>query len=125
VPNVPPVDPATALREWHARLSGLDPLAPPAEFDAGRWGQLVDDACWLYQGFASRAVRDGWSALDLFGVLPARPGWGGLVDRLRSSRDLKMTGERAVWTRLGVPDRLCRGAGDGLAKAGCVVLWGC
>ncbi len=87
------------------------------------WQQACDDACWIYENFASRAVRDGWSAHDLFGVLPWHLGWGGLCDRLAGARNLKMEGERAAWSRFGVRDWTCRGAGDDLVSSGLVLIW--
>ena len=77
----------------------------------------------IYENFASRAVRDGWSAHDLFGVHPSRPGWGGLCDRLAGARNLKMEGERAAWSRFGVRDWTCIGAGDQFITSGLLLIW--
>jgi hypothetical protein len=123
VPIVPivPIQPARVLRKWHAHLSRLDPDQPPDGCNAW-WRQAVEDSCWLYENYASRAVRDGWSAHDLWGVMLAHPGWGGLTDRLRGARDLKMDSDRAAWTVGGVRERFCRGGGDDL-RADLVLIW--
>jgi len=116
-------NPTAILRDWHARLRVLDVYAPPEGMDAKRWAQAVDDACWIYTNFASRAVRDGWSALDLFGMHPTVCGGGGLCDRLRSARNLKMDADRAVWSWAMDRGTFCRGGGDALAASGVVVIW--
>jgi hypothetical protein len=128
VPNVPTAplritdtQARAMLRHWHGRLLLLDPLKPPAGCDWW-WRQAVTDSWWLYENYASRAVRDGWSALDLFGVMPAKPGWGGLVCRLRGARNLKVDADRAVWTVSGERERICRGGGDDLRDV-LVLLW--
>lgn len=121
VPNVP-LHPSRVLREWHGHLSRLDPDRPPDGCKAW-WRQAVEDSWWLYENFASRAVRDGWSALDLFGVWPAKRGHGGLLCRLRGARNLKMGGARAAWSSFGVASQTCAGMGDSLAPAGVVLLW--
>jgi hypothetical protein len=110
------------LREWHARLSRLDDTTAPDGFTFGQWVQRVNDACFLYSHYCSRAVRDGFSAYDLFGVMVGKPGCGGLVDRLRGARDLKMDADRAAWTVGGVRERFCRGGGDDL-RADLVLIW--
>jgi hypothetical protein len=61
---------------------------------------------WLYENFASQAVRDGWSALDLFGVDVAEPGEGGLA------------ADAASWRSWGASKIYLRGSGQGL-----VTLW--
>jgi hypothetical protein len=111
------------LREWHGHLSMLDDCAAPLGFMLNRWQLLCDDACWIYENFASGAVRNGWSANDLFGVLPWHPGWGGLCDRLAGARNLKMDQDRAAWSQFGVRDWTCRGAGDDLVSSGLVPIW--
>lgn len=125
VPNAPivPLDPVRALRQWRAGLEQLDPCSPPKGWEPGRWQDLADDAFWLFNGFAEQAARDGWSALDLFGVHMTRPGWGGLCDRLRGARNLKMAQDRAAWSRFGVRDQFCRGGGDELVGSGVLVAW--
>lgn len=111
------------LREWHAHLVQIEDCRAPEGFALGWWQQTCDDARWIYENFASRAVRDGWSAHDLFGVLPWHPGWGGLCDRLAGARNLKMDQNRAAWSRFGVRDWTCRGAGDGLVSSGLLLIW--
>lgn len=119
----PAGNPAVILQEWHAHLAPLDFDTAPDGFTLQRWRQLHGDSWWLYENFASRAIRDGWSAHDLFGVLPWRSGWGGLCDRLQGARNLKMEGRKAVWSRWGVPDWTCIGAGDQLISSGLSLIW--
>ncbi|WP_324740123.1 hypothetical protein U8326_10110 [Tsuneonella sp. CC-YZS046] len=116
-------NPVGVLRDWHDRLSGLDMAVPPAGVSAGWWARTVSDAHWIYENFASRAVRDGWSAHDLFGVLPSKPAWGGIVDRLRGARDLEITDCRAFWTHAGHPGQFNKGAAAMLLSSGLVLLW--
>lgn len=125
VPIVPGVsiEPAKVLKEWREGLSCLDVHAVPEGIDRHDWWQKCDDAFWIYNNFAPRAVRDGWSANDLFGVMPIRPGWGGLCDRLRGARNLKMAGQKAIWSRWGVPDWSCAGSGDALVGSGLLPIW--
>jgi hypothetical protein len=82
-------------------MQGLAPL---------RWRQLIEDADWLLVNFGQQALRDGWSVGELFGRWPDKDGWGGLADRLRGARSLKMTADRAHWRRMfsGSPDQLNR-----------------
>jgi hypothetical protein len=87
------------------------------------WQRACDDACWIYENFASRAARDGWSAHDLFGVLPWHPGWGGLCDRLQGARDLEMVGPKAKWSLFSAPGWTCAGAGDQLITSGLLLIW--
>ncbi|MCK9542485.1 MAG: hypothetical protein M0R03_10710 [Novosphingobium sp.] len=115
--------PTATLRQWHRHLSALDDLDPPAGYELNWWAQAVRDAWWIYENFASRAVRDGWSAHDLFGVLPWHHGWGGLCDRLRGARNLKMEGPKAIWSSWGVRDWTCAGAGDNLKTSGATLIW--
>jgi hypothetical protein len=118
-------DPAPILRDWHRHLAPLDFDHAPDGFTRNRWRELCDDSWWIYENFAAQAVRDGWSAHDLFGVLPWHPGWGGLCDRLRGARNLKMetAGQKAVWSSWGVTDWTCIGAGDSLISSGLVPIW--
>ena len=117
--------PSAILRDWHEHLSTLDDLDPPTGYDLNWWTQAVRDACWIYENFASGAVRAGWSAHDLFGILPWHPGWGGLCDRLRGARNLKMEvdGRKAVWSSWRVQDWTCAGAGDDLITSGLTLIW--
>ena len=111
------------LRHWHGHLRVLDPYAPPRAVDGARWQDLRDDSWWIYENFASQAVRDGWSALDLFGLLPWDNKLGGLVARLRGARNLKMAGPKATWSHWGIADWTCASAGDGLVSSGITLLW--
>lgn len=115
--------PSLVLRDWHSHLAPLDCNSAPDGVTIQRWRQLHGDSWWIYENFASRAVRDGWSAADLFGVFTPRLGWGGLCDRLQGARNLKMAGPRAIWSRSGVPDCTCIGAGDLLVSSGLVPIW--
>jgi hypothetical protein len=119
----PARNPSIILRDWHSHLAPMNADAAPAGFTRQRWRELHGDSWWIYENYASRAVRDGWSALDLFGVLPSRPGWGGLCDRLQGARNLKMAGPKAIWSNGTVPDSLCIGAGEALAPSGLVPIW--
>jgi hypothetical protein len=103
---------AANVGSCEAPLAGLKPNAPLHGLDASRWGELLRDADWLLENFTRQAARDGWSAADLFGVLPGHDGWGGVADRLRGSRSLVMTADLACWRRMhtGTPDSFARGA---------------
>jgi hypothetical protein len=84
---------------------------------------LVDSACWLYESYGSQAVRLGWSSLDLWGLLPAVPGAGGLADRIGNARNLKLSDDLACWSFLGVKQQFARGGGEDLVTSGLVPLW--
>lgn len=115
---------ATATqREWRAHLEKLDGFQPLGGIDRRRWWHLYEDACWLFNEFGEPAARDGWSGLDLFGVLPCQPGWGGLADRLRGARNLKLADGRARWTHGGRPDQWNRGSSLPLIGSGLVLMW--
>lgn len=116
-------NPTAVLRDWHGHLVRLDACRAPHGYELGWWQQAVDDACFVYEGFASQAVRGGWSALDLFGVLPHEPKYGGLGARLAGARNLKMSGPKATWSSWGVQDWTCAGAGEGLTGSGIKLLW--
>jgi hypothetical protein len=104
-------------------LCKVDEFTPPPGWTLNQWLKTLDASYWLYENIASQAARDGWSALDLFGVLPQKPGWGGLADRLGDARNLKMAAERASWSGAGVRQSFARGAGEDLAASGCVPAW--
>lgn len=135
VPIVPPVDhgklPTDAearviLRDWHGRLSALDPDAGPDGFDPRRWRRIVEDARWLYTAWGSQLAREGWSALDVFGVLPWREQGGGFVDRLDGSRDVRLDGRgRAcwAWSYSDVIFQAYRGGGDPVVSSGLILVW--
>lgn len=118
-----PRNPAAILRQWHTRLAPLDFDMPPDGWALNRWRQVHGDSWWIYENFASGAVRDGWSAHDLFGVLPSRAGWGGLCDRLQGARNLKIAEHKAVWSNWGVADWSCVGAADSLVSSGLKLIW--
>jgi hypothetical protein len=115
---------AAKLREWHARLSQLDVYEPPEGFDKMRWGTLLHDCWWLYETHASRLVRDGWTAADLFLVLPSQRGWGGLADRLQGARNVLFDDRGlAHWRRRGEKFSVGRGIGESLHDGGYRVVW--
>jgi len=114
VSNVPEAVAQSRLREWHSGLSAIDELNSPPGWTLNQWLKTLDASYWLYENFASQAVRDGWSANDLFGVLLQKPGWGGLADRLGDNRGLIMDRDRARWRSFGVPETFGRGGGDGM-----------
>ena len=112
VPNVPPLDPARAARLCQEGLAGLDWERPLHGLPAARWRQLLGDAHWLLDHFGGQAFRDGWTVGEMFGLWPDKPGWGGIADRLQSSRSLKMTADRATWRCVftGAPEQFNRTA---------------
>lgn len=116
------VIPREAFATWRARLARLEPDTPLHALAGQRWSQLLGDAHWLLNHYGPAAARDGWSALDLFGVLPGRDAWGGIADRLQSSRSLVMSADIARWRRFftGTPESFARGAG-GLPRL--TLLW--
>ena len=106
--------PRITLARWHEKIVALDDDRPPDGFNRRRWLNFLDDAVYVYEGFASVAVRAGWDAADLFGCRPGVPHRGGLVDQLQGARSLKLDGPVAHWTSFGVRFRTCRGCGSGL-----------
>lgn len=88
-----------------------------------RWRELVDDAWWVYEGFASQLVRQGWSDLDIFGIVPSGTYLGGIIARLYGTRNLKLDGIQAVWSRNGRRDWACVGGTDCLGDKGIVRVW--
>lgn len=112
------------LREWHSHLRCLDHFTSPPGWALNRWLDTVDAALWLYEGFAAQLVHDGFTAADLFGVLPAHPGEGGLADRLGNARNLKLLDGKAHWKTVhGLHRQFPRGGGVDLAIGGLVLLW--
>lgn len=97
VPHSPPVDPPRAIRKCRAALESLDWDCAPAGLTKSRWRELLRDADWLLEKFGPQALRDGWTVAELFGCWPGKDTWGGIADRLQSSRSLLMTADRAHW----------------------------
>jgi hypothetical protein len=99
-----------AFKLCQAELGKLHPAAHLHGIEAKRWRQLIEDAGWLFANFGQQALRDGWKVGELFGRWPEKDGWGGLADRLRGSRSLKMTADRAHWRSLfgSVPEQFNR-----------------
>lgn len=97
--------------EWRVAFDCLDSAAPLYGLDSRRWQQLLGDAQWVLDSFASNALRDGWTVGELFGLWPGKDRWGGIADRLQGSRSLKMTADRAHWRRqfTGASDQFVRG----------------
>jgi hypothetical protein len=59
---------------WIEASAGLDFARPPGDVPHRRWMQLIDDiARFVDGGFARRAARLGWAALDLFGCDGEKP----------------------------------------------------
>lgn len=117
-------DARAILREWHGHLSGLDFNTAPDGLTLKRWRQLVDDAGYIYEGFGSQLVREGWDALDIFGVGLWRPDGVVLLDRLQGARNLLLDGEgRAFWSSFSVTFQTCRGIGKGLIGSGLRLVW--
>jgi hypothetical protein len=109
VPIVLPLDASRSLKSWWAGLSSVDPLKPPEGFGQGRWATLYDASIWWLDAFGLEAASEGWETADVFGVRPAFPGLGGLVDRLGHGRTLIMTPDLARWRWLGVGSSYARG----------------
>ena len=106
------------LRYWHLRLAKLDPLRPPEGFGKSEWADLVDDSWWLYENFASVAVRQGWGAQGLWGVRVGVPHGGGLAQLMRTSRSVLFSDGIAIVTRLGVQMKRNPECGHG-----CLLVW--
>lgn len=131
VPNVPIVlglpseeTARSILAEWHRRLSALDVYEVPEVFEQQRWGMLVHDSWFIYETHASRLVRDGWTAIDLFAVVPLQRGIGGLADRLQGARNVLFDDQgKAHWTRLGVKFSLSKGIGEALRGTHSRLVW--
>jgi hypothetical protein len=117
-------DPEVVGAEWRAGLATLAYSAPPSGMTTMRWGQLLDDAEFIFNGFGEQLVREGWSAYDVFGVLPWRERGGVLLDRLQGARNLKLDGEgRAFWSHHGATMQTCRGAAESLIASGLMLVW--
>lgn len=59
--------------EWHAIFAGLKERSSPDWMMPDRWEMLLRDAWRFLDRWSSTACAMGWTALDLFGVHPARP----------------------------------------------------
>lgn len=111
------------LREWHSKLEPLAGLPAPDGLERERWCELVGDAWWVYERFGSQLVRQSWSALDIFGIVPGETHLGGIIARLYGSRNLKLEGIRAIWSCNGSRDWACVGGTDCLSIKGIRPLW--
>lgn len=114
VPNVPVAVAENLLRSWRTALSDFDPWGAWAECPSVDWIGLHGVSCWWLRGFGEVAARNGWSTADVFGILPGKPRWGGLIDRLGDNSSLVMTADRATWRSCGVAESYLRTAGEGL-----------
>ena len=85
------------MKLCRAGLASLELGTPLHGIPPARWRQLLGDAHWLLDHFGQQAFRDGWTVGEMFGLWPDKPSWGGIADRLQSSRSLKMTVDRACW----------------------------
>ena len=121
VPNVPEAVAVRRLDDWCVRLNKIDAFTSPPGWTLDQWLRAVDASTWLFENFAEQAVRSGWSALDLFGVLPKHNGVGGLADRIGDARNLKMSDGLATWASVGTSHKLGRGWGD--YAEGIVPIW--
>ena len=93
---VPPGVPET----WVQGVADLLAMACPASCPAGRWQALREDSYTFLRDHAARAYGLGWTALDLFGVHPAKP-WArldtmGLVPLLNGARVTALSDTEAV-----------------------------
>ena len=115
-------DPFATAKQWRSNLAGLDANRVEWGLDRLRWREVLRDAGWLLDHFGQQAAREGYSTLDLFGVLPGRDGWGGIACRLRGSRSLMMSSEVARWRRVvnGEPESFAHGLGETVQM---VPLW--
>ena len=97
---------------WRGALAGVNLGNPLHGLAVARWRQLLGDAQWVLDHFAQQAAVDGWTAGELFGLWLGKDGWGGIADRLRGSRSLVMTDDRARWRTMfgGVAEQFNRGA---------------
>lgn len=77
-----PARQVAALGAIRAELAGLDPDCPRGGIERAGWSSLVWAAADLFNDFAGQALGLGWRAVDLFGVVPDRPTYGGLVARV-------------------------------------------
>lgn len=111
-------NPSAVLRDWNRQLSAVDQFVTPPNWKLDAWHKLTDTAFWLYENHASYAVRNGWTALDLFGIRPGFPQRGGLADLLDGARNLKLSGGKAYWSHFGAPFNIGVGIGQG-----CTLLW--
>lgn len=113
-----PANPSAVLQDWHKHLSAVDQLVTPEHWTLDAWLKLTDTAFWLYENHASYAVRNGWTALDLFGIREGMPKFGGLADLLDGARNLKLVGGKAYWSHFGARFNIGVGIGPG-----CTLLW--
>ena len=89
-----PANPAA----WCTALARLDATRPPAGIALAWWQTVLADALWIARNHGEAASAFGWSASDLFGIMPQLgPTNGGLADRLDGARRLAFTARVAHW----------------------------
>ena len=114
--------PPGVAETWVQGVADLLAMSRPASCPAGRWQALREDSYTFLRDHAARAYGLGWTALDLFGVHPAKP-WArldtmGLVPLLNGARVTalsdteavteKPSGARLTFRRRGqTPDEVC------------------
>ena len=107
---------------WTQGVADLRAMARPASCPDAKWQTLREDAYRFLRDHAARAHGLGWTALDLFGVHPAKP-WarfdamglvpllnGAMVVALSDSEAVieKSNGTRLVFRRRAMaPDETC------------------
>ncbi len=107
---------------WVQGVADLLVMPCPASCPEARWNALREDAVRFLRDHAARAHELGWTALDLFGVHPARPRERfdamGLVPLLAAAKVValsegqavieKPSGARLTFHKRGrVPDETC------------------
>jgi hypothetical protein len=117
-PEPAALDPMSLLKRWHGKLSKLGPLSPAEGFRSGDWADLVDHSWWLYENFASVAVRQGWGVEGQWGVRIGLPHGGGLAQLMRTSRSVLFADRIATITRLGI-----RTTRNPECAHGCRLVW--
>ena len=86
--------------EWVSGFAALAAAEPPDGFTQQQWRQLLEDAESFLDGWASEAIRQGWSVLDAFGVHvrapAARYDGMGLVPLIGGGKIVALTADRAT-----------------------------
>jgi hypothetical protein len=92
---------ARAQHPWAPLLARLDPNHPPRDVPLRRWRQFLGDcARFLDEGWAAKAERLGWRAVDLFGCARERPfariDRAGLLWLVNGEKLVALSADRAV-----------------------------
>lgn len=93
-------------REWEDGFATLCTMPRPDAYLQTEWQQLIDDAGYFLDQWASQCSKLGWSLADVFGVALGAPqtrhDCKGLVPMLRGMRVMAVTSDYAViQTRTG------------------------